>query len=134
MTPEDTQFLADIEALAEKATPEHDDDQPDEACAACGDIPDTADREWNRGDLCWPCQAELFNALRAAIPLLVGMVRAQEKELAELRAMKKRAENLARFVDADVSDPTLKTIAELVGNAVRGTAKVILAAQKEAGT
>ena len=69
MTPKTTaEFIAEARAICAKATPPHDEDQPDEACAACGDIPDTGDREWDRGDLCWTCQADVFNPLRTALP------------------------------------------------------------------
>ena len=79
------EFIAEARVICEKATPTHDEDQPDEACAACGDIPDTGDREWDRGDLCWTCQADVFNPLRTILPEALDRLEAAESQLALLR-------------------------------------------------
>ena len=82
MTPKsNSKFIAEARAICAKATPPHDEDQPDETCAACGDIPDTRDREWDRGDLCWTCQADVFNPLRTALP--EALDRLEKSELAQ---------------------------------------------------
>jgi hypothetical protein len=86
-TQEILAFVAETWAICEKAAPVMDARSPDDECPGCGEEPYVeAGLEYTRGDLCYACQAAVFNPLRTALPRALDIIDAQTVEIGELTA------------------------------------------------